>query len=209
MKAGSPIAVVGRHERLRGRHGSRLVLDHYPGVVTRTGSASGADCAGAGPLRGLLHRDPCSAIRDPRSATSGAPRRRPPTARPPAPSPSSKCCCGSGPWTTSRPWPVWPPPPGRALTAGAVTAEARSCVKLGCATVPRGDTPPRVTALSAGGTTSYGSRLRTSMRYGWNSTDGGRRGRLHRGPEGHISVYAGNGCRHSPAAVPFTGGPPR
>ena len=99
-------AEVTRHERLPGKSGVRLDLDHYLEALVRK--------PGALPGSTALEQARAAGKFTPVHEPGGPPPARP-TATPPAPGRWSRSCCCTATWTASTSWPGWPPPcgPGR------------------------------------------------------------------------------------------------
>jgi len=99
-------AEVTRHERLPGKSGVRLDLDHYlEALVRKPGALPGATALEQARAAGKF-----TPVHEP-----GGPPPARPTATPPAPGRWSRSCCCTATWTASTSWPGWPPPcgPGR------------------------------------------------------------------------------------------------
>jgi hypothetical protein len=94
-------AEAARHERLPGKAGARLDLDHYlEALVRKPGALPGATALDQARAAGKFTP----------SMTPGGPPPARPTATPPGPGRWSRCCCCTATWTASTSSPGWPPP---------------------------------------------------------------------------------------------------
>jgi len=92
---------VARHERLPGKSGLRLDLDHYlEALVRKPGALPGSTALEQARAAGKFTR----------STTPGGPPPAGPTATPPAPGSWSRSCCCTATRPTTTPSRGWPPP---------------------------------------------------------------------------------------------------